>query len=173
MEYVYELDKKENWRKIKEWLIYKKYKIKETPEKIIVYFDDYSYLYKFDKFVKAVNADFDIKICEKIFYEDWDIIEYDLRQILKMKINHLKRIIGRLVGEKGKTIREVETISGAYISLKNDRYLYIIGDFYSISTATAIINKIIGGSPHQRAYKFGLEYKKRMDYKKKEEKYIE
>lgn len=152
------------------WLKNKNIEFKEYSEKLEIYFNEYYLLFSFDKFIKSIKAGFSIKDSENILYNNFDIIELDLRKIFKEKINHRKRVIGRIIGENGTILNKISEITKCKIIIKNDRYIYLLGDNYSIDAAINMINKIMEGSKHNTAIEFGMEYMKYLDKKKKEEK---
>lgn len=169
MEYVYEVERDD---KLAKWLENTKYKFEIKENKIIIKFEDFYEIYKFEKFVKAVKAGFDIKLCEKILYEDWDIYEIDLKKVSEKKINHMIRIKGRIIGEKGKALKEIMERTGAYI-IVTDRFVYLLGDNISLPSAYEAIKKIIKGSSHSKAFDYATFYKKNLENKEKEIKYKE
>ncbi|GEM_PF-1426845 len=168
MTYIYEIDLNGlDLEDLKNFLKERNIKYDIEKGKIKVYLEDYYFVYKFDKFIKAIKANFDIKLSSNILYNDWDVIEIDLKKAVNKKINHLIRIKGRIIGENGKALQEIMFLSGAYIKIDN-RYIYILGDHLSIETAYEVIKRIVSGAKHTTSYRFAEEYKKILEDKEKE-----
>ena len=65
----------------------------------------------------------------------------------------LKRIKSRLIGTKGKSRRNIERLTGTYISVYG-KTVSLIGKYSNINIAEQAINKIIEGIPHRFVYEF-------------------
>ncbi|MGC9079451.1 MAG: hypothetical protein ACP5G1_01800, partial [Nanopusillaceae archaeon] len=125
--YTYEFDLNEIEKKeIEKFLKEKNIKYDFSQNKCTIYIENFYDVYKFDKFIKSLKIGFDIKDARKIIENDWDLLEIDLKMLFEKKINHVVRVIGRIVGEEGKTLREIEKITGAIIKVK-EKSVYIIG----------------------------------------------
>ncbi|RLG35306.1 RNA-processing protein, partial [Methanosarcinales archaeon] len=71
----------------------------------------------------------------------------------------LKRIKGRIIGQKGKTRRVIETLTGVKISVYG-KTVSLIGYPEQIKVAREAIEMLIKGTPHSTVYTF-LERKRR------------
>jgi ribosomal RNA assembly protein len=171
--YTYEIDLEGiNYNDLKKFLEEKGIKYSKKENKIIVYSEDFYFLYKFDKFIKCLKAGFDINISKNILYNDWDLIEIDLKQVFEKKVNHMIRIKGRLIGERGKALKEISTRTNSYIIIK-DRYVYILGDSISLKAAYEGIKRLVRGEKHEHVYEFLDKYRKDLENKEREiNKYI-
>jgi len=168
MTYTYEVYLDEiNYDLLKDFLERNKIKFHRDGKTIKIYLEDFYSLYKIEKVIKSIKANFSIEICEKIFREEYDILEFDLKKVFDKKVNHLKRIKGRLIGEDGKAIKELEKRTGAKISI-TDRYLYIAGDSVSIQSAYYALNKLVSGTSHSKAFEVATEMKEHFKNKEKE-----
>ena len=67
--------------------------------------------------------------------------------------NHLQRVKGRIIGEKGKARKTIEEMTGTYISIY-DNYVAIIGDFETANIAKQAIEMLIQGRQHSTVYRF-------------------
>ncbi|RDD52356.1 hypothetical protein BA065_02135 [Nanoarchaeota archaeon NZ13-N] len=164
--YIEELD----YNLLKSFLERNRIKFHRDKNLVKVYFEEFYDIYRFEKALKGIKANFSIEICEKIYNGDYDILEFDLKKVFGKKINHLRRIKGRIIGEEGKAIKEIEQRTGAKVSI-TDRYLYITGDDVSIQAAYYTLNKLISGTPHTRVFEKATEIKKIFENKEKEAMY--
>jgi len=143
--YTYEFDIKDiKVNELENLLKERNIKYNRNKNKIIIYYEDFYFLYKFDKFIKGLKAGFDIKKLLNILDNDWDILEIDLKQVFEKKINHIIRIKGRIIGEEGKVLEELRKRTNADIIIK-DKYIYILGDSISLQSAYEGIKRIIKG----------------------------
>jgi len=171
MAYTYEVYLNEvNYDLLKDFLERNKIKFHRDGKIVRIYLEDFYSIYKIEKVIKGIKANFSIDVCEKIFREEYDILEFDLKKVSDKKLNHLRRIKGRLIGENGKAIKELESRTGAKISI-TDRYLYIAGDFVSIQSAYFVLNKLVGGMSHNKAFEIATELKELFKNREKEAKF--
>jgi len=142
-------------------------KYSRNKNKIIIYYEDFYFLYKFDKFVKGLRAGFDIKEILNILDNDWDILEIDLKQVFEKKMNHIIRVKGRIIGEEGKVLEELRNRTNADIIIK-DKYIYILGDSISLQSAYEGIKRIIKGEKHSTVFNYLDKYIKDLRNKDRE-----
>ncbi|MEM4511416.1 MAG: KH domain-containing protein [Candidatus Aenigmatarchaeota archaeon] len=168
MVYVYEIDIQNlDFDLIKKLLEKLNIKYHREKNKLKIFLEDFYNAYRFDKVIKAVKANFSLDICEKIYLEEFDIIDIDLKKISNKKTNHLIRIKGRIIGENGKALKEIEIRTGAKISLI-DKYLYIAGDEISLQAAYETLGRLISGSSHSKVFEFADKIRKHLKNKEKE-----
>ena len=166
--YTYEFDVSDiKVNELEKLLKERNIKYNKDKNKIIVYYEDFYFLYKFDKFVKGLKAGFDIKKLLNILDNDWDILEIDLKLIFEKKINHIIRIKGRIIGEEGKVLEELKKRTNADIIIK-DKYIYILGDNVSLQSAYEGIKRIIKGEKHGTVFNYLDKYIKDLKNKDKE-----
>ncbi|MEM4772857.1 MAG: KH domain-containing protein [Nanoarchaeales archaeon] len=168
MVYTYEIDIQDlNYELIKNVLEKLNIKYHREKNKLKIFLEDFYNAYRFDKVVKSIKANFSLDICEKVYFGEYDIIDIDLKRISNKKVNHLIRIKGRIIGENGKAIKELEIRTGAKISL-NDKYLYIAGDEISLQAAYETLKRLISGSSHSKAFEFADKIREHIKNKEKE-----
>jgi ribosomal RNA assembly protein len=166
--YTYEFDVSDiKVNELEKLLKERNIKYNKNKNKIIVYYEDFYFLYKFDKFVRGLKAGFDIKKLLNILDNDWDILEIDLKLIFEKKINHIIRIKGRIIGEEGKVLEELKKRTNADIIIK-DKYIYILGDNVSLQSAYEGIKRIIKGEKHGTVFNYLDKYIKDLKNKDKE-----
>ncbi|MFZ8856218.1 MAG: hypothetical protein ACO2OX_03440 [Candidatus Nanopusillus sp.] len=166
--YTYEFDVNDiKVNELEKLLKERNIKYSKNKNKITVYYEDFYFLYKFDKFVKGLKAGFDIKKLLNILDNDWDILEIDLKLVLEKKINHIIRIKGRIIGEEGKVLEELKKRTNADIIIK-DKYIYVLGDNISLQSAYEGIKRIIKGEKHGTVFNYLDKYIKDLKNKDKE-----
>ncbi len=110
-------------------------------------------LMKAQEFVKAIAYGFSPERAMRVLDEDQVLIVIDLKQYVKPSPNHLTRVKGRIIGEHGKARKNLEEITGTYISVYDD-YVAIIGDYESASAAREAILMLIEGRQHSTVYRY-------------------
>ncbi len=110
-------------------------------------------LMKAQEFVKAIAYGFSPERALRVLDEDQILIVIDLKQYVKPSPNHLTRVKGRIIGEGGKARKNLEEMTGTYISVYDD-YVAIIGDYESASAAREAILMLIEGRQHSTVYRY-------------------
>src|SRR3989338_1230305 len=102
-----------------------------------------------ENIVKAIGRGFSPEISVNLLDEE------NTLSILELpKDEHaLKRIRSRLIGTKGKSRRNIERLTGTYISVYG-KTVSIIGKYNDVSLAEKAIRKIIEGLSHRFIYGF-------------------
>jgi len=103
--------------------------------------------------VRAIAYGFSPERAFRLLDEDQILIVLDLKQYVGDKPNHLQRVLGRIIGEEGKTRRIIEEMTGTYISVY-DTYVAIIGDYESANIAKNAIELLIEGRMHSTVYRY-------------------
>lgn len=103
--------------------------------------------------VRAIAYGFSPERAMRLLDEDQVLIVLDLRQYVGDKPNHLQRVKGRIIGEEGKARRNIEEVTGTYVSIYRD-YIAIIGDYESANIAKEAIEMLIQGRQHSTVYRF-------------------
>jgi len=103
--------------------------------------------------VRAIAYGFSPERAFRLLDEDQVLIVLDLKQYVGDKPNHLQRVVGRIIGEEGKTRRIIEEMTGTYISVY-DTYVAIIGDYESANIAKNAIELLIEGRMHSTVYRY-------------------
>ena len=110
-------------------------------------------LMKAQEFVKAIAYGFSPERAMRVLDEDQVLVVIDLKQYVKPTANHLTRVKGRIIGEHGKARKNLEEMTGTYISVYDD-YVAIIGDYESASAAREAILMLIEGRQHSTVYRY-------------------
>lgn len=110
-------------------------------------------LLKAQEVVKAIGLGFNPDKALKLLGEDQVLIVIDLKQYVGDSPNHLARIKGRIIGEKGKARKTIEEMTSTYISVY-DTFVAIIGDYESANVAREAIEMLIQGRQHSTVYRY-------------------
>lgn len=110
-------------------------------------------LMKAQNIVKAIGHGFSPERASRLLEEDQVLEVIDVRQYVGDKPNHVKRALGRVIGEEGKTRRTLEELTGTYISIY-DNYVSIIGDYETTSIAKRAIEMLLEGRMHSTVYRY-------------------
>jgi len=110
-------------------------------------------LMKAQDFVRAIAYGFSPDRALRVLDEDQILVVIDLKQYVKPSPNHLSRVKGRIIGEHGKARKNLEEMTGTYISVYDD-YVAIIGDYESASVAREAILMLIEGRQHSTVYRY-------------------
>lgn len=93
---------------------------------------------------------------EKAFtlFDDNQILDtINLKEYLGDSKNHITRIKGRIIGERGKTRKMIEELTNTYISIYGHT-VSIIGGYEEVRVAREAIEMLIKGMQHSTVYKF-------------------
>ena len=110
-------------------------------------------LLKAQDFIKAIAYGFSPERALRVLDEDQILLVIDLKQKVGPSPNHITRIKGRIIGEKGKARKIIEEMTGTYISVY-DTYVAIIGDYESATAAREAIEMLIEGRQHATVYRY-------------------
>ncbi len=105
------------------------------------------------EFINAVSVGFPPEKAWRLLSDDQILLIIDLRTVIGDSQNHLTRIKGRVIGEGGKVKKNIEEITGTYVSIYED-YISIIGDYENVNIARNAIEMLIQGSQHSTVYKY-------------------
>ncbi len=108
---------------------------------------------KAKEFVRAVAYGFNPEKAMRIIDEDAVLAVIDLKHYVGDSPNHLQRVKGRIIGERGKARRSIEEMTGTDISVYGT-YVAIIGDYESVQVAKEAIEMLIQGRQHSTVYRF-------------------
>ncbi len=104
--------------------------------------------------IKAINYGFSPEKAFKLLDPDYNLHIIDVYNFMKKRDeNNLRRILGRIIGEKGKTRRILEETTNTYISIYR-HYVAAIGLFDDILILDEAIRKLIKGLPHRVVYEY-------------------
>ncbi len=104
--------------------------------------------------IKAVNYGFSPEKAFKLIDSDYVLHIIDIFTYLrKRNDNNLRRVMGRIIGEKGKTKKILEETTGADISIYKN-FVAAIGFFDNILIFDEAVKKLVKGLPHKVVYEF-------------------
>ncbi len=110
-------------------------------------------LMKAKDFVTAIALGFSPERAERLLSDDQVLVVIDLKEEVGDSPNHLRRVKGRIIGEKGKARKNLEEMTGTYISVYDDK-VAIIGDYESVEVARQAIMMLIEGRQHSTVYRY-------------------
>jgi ribosomal RNA assembly protein len=110
-------------------------------------------LIKAQNIVRAIGYGFSPERAFRLLEDDQVLEVLDVRQYVGDKPNHVKRVLGRIIGEEGKARRILEEYTGTYISIY-DHYVAIIGEYETANIAKKAIEMLIQGRMHATVYKY-------------------
>lgn len=110
-------------------------------------------LMKAQNVVRAIGYGFSPERAFRLLDEDQILEVIDVRQYVGDKPNHLKRVIGRIIGEEGKARRNLEELTGTFISVY-EPYVAIIGDYETANIAKKAVEMLIEGRMHSTVYRY-------------------
>jgi ribosomal RNA assembly protein len=115
--------------------------------------------------VMAISKGFSPERAFNLFKEDNSLEIIDLRDYVGKSPNSLSRVKGRLIGEKGKSRRTIEELTGSYISIYG-HYIGIIGSSDQINLTLEAIKRICSGRSHKNVYNFLQEIRRKAKIEK-------
>jgi len=68
--------------------------------------------------------------------------------------NELKRIVGRVIGERGKTKRIIQELAKVRMVVFRNRFVGLIGPYENVTIARQAVEMICQGAPHRAVYRF-------------------
>ncbi len=105
-------------------------------------------VYKVRDIVNAIGRGFNPEKAKLLLRTDYMLEVINLRELVKSK-NQIKRVKGRVIGEKGKSREFIENITDTYISVYG-KTVSIIGSYENVGLARQALFKLINGSPHSK-----------------------
>ncbi len=121
--------------------------------------DDALQLYTAREIVRAIARGFNPKIALLLLKTDYELDIIDLRDVAGKNKNTLQRLKGRVIGEAGKSRREIEHLSETHISVYG-KTIGIIGTSEHVALAHETVGMLLAGSMHKTVYQF-LERKRK------------
>ncbi len=103
------------------------------------------------KVILAIAKGFDIKIAFKLLNEKNMLKTIELKDFLADRL--VKRQIGRIIGEKGKSKQTIEEEGEVNINIK-EHEVSIIGDYEDVEIVVNAIQKLMNGTPHSNVYRY-------------------
>lgn len=103
--------------------------------------------------INAIARGFSPERAFRLFNEGQMLEVINLKEALGDSRNQLVRVKGRIIGEKGKTRRIIEGLTGAYVSVYGHT-VAIIGDYEELGVAKEAIEMLVKGMQHGTVYRF-------------------
>jgi ribosomal RNA assembly protein len=103
--------------------------------------------------VRAMARGFSPSNALTLVDEEARLLVISLRDTVGTSPDQLKRVAGRIIGERGRTRRAIEQITEAKISVYGHT-ISIIGVDPGLEYAARAVNMLIEGSPHANVYKY-------------------
>ncbi|TXT56592.1 MAG: hypothetical protein BAJATHORv1_20182 [Candidatus Thorarchaeota archaeon] len=101
--------------------------------------------------VRAIARGFSPKRALYLIDDDAQLIIISLKDIVGSSPSQIKRVAGRIIGERGRTRRVIEEITETKISVYG-KTVSIIGNIPGLDFARKAIDMLIQGSPHSTVY---------------------
>jgi len=121
--------------------------------------------YLAQEIIDALNYGFSFEQALRLKNEDIMIEKIDIKKLTRP--SRLKTIVGRLIGEKGRTKEIIMEMTGCDIAIHDNR-VAIIGDTDDVGIAIQAIRSLIGGSPHASVYSYLERSRKFRRYKEED-----
>ncbi|MGC9209997.1 MAG: KH domain-containing protein [Acidilobus sp.] len=103
--------------------------------------------------VRALYIGFRPNEASQLFDEDYMLVVIDVAQAVEGKENHLRRVLGRIIGENGRARRTLEEITGTRIVVNDRGLVGIIGDYERATIARHGIELLVQGRMHSTVYR--------------------
>lgn len=107
--------------------------------------------YLAEKVIDALEHGFNLEQALKLRNEDYMISKINLKKFVRP--SRLKAVVGRIIGEKGRTKEIIMEMTGCDIAV-HDYNVAVIGDTEDVEIALHALRSLIGGSPHASVYAY-------------------
>jgi ribosomal RNA assembly protein len=121
--------------------------IAETPK------SDPLRLLQAEEVVKAIGRGFAPDVAYELFREENFLAIIDLRDYAGHKESRQRQIRGRVIGEKGRTRRMIEELTGCRVAIQGNT-VAVIGEVEGLEAAKRGIDMLLSGSEHSTVYGF-------------------
>ncbi len=156
-----------NLRKCKKELEEKgKVKVKINKNIVKVEGEEFYDVYKATNVIEAIKVGFDPKDALNLLDEEYTLLKIDVREAVGKNISHIRRVLSRIIGTKGKAKKIIQQISNAKIIIKGHD-VYILGKIEEVEIARDAISRLIQGSPHSKVYHKAEQRRKELKVRKK------
>lgn len=127
--------------------------------------EDPAKVFKARELVQAIANGFSPEKAFKLLNEDYSLVLIDLREYVGEGEKALTRVKGRIIGEEGRARRNIEELTGTYLSVYG-YYVAIIGSYEALEAARKAIEMLASGSTHSSVYRFLHAKKQEMKRKR-------
>ncbi|MEM4194702.1 MAG: KH domain-containing protein [Candidatus Anstonellales archaeon] len=135
-------------------------RIKANEEGEVMLEGDADKIYFAKDVVRAIGRGFEARVALKILKEGYHFHIINLKEYANSE-NAMRRIKGRIIGEKGRIKSEIENASDSYISVYGHT-VCVIGPVDSIDIATEAISMIIEGAMHSTVLNYLAKARKNL-----------
>jgi ribosomal RNA assembly protein len=136
---------------------------------VIVGYDSSSLIegnpFKALEIISAIARGFSPERAVKLLHEDVVFQLLDIRDYVGNSQSSMNRIKGRIIGERGKSRRTIEELSGADVSVYGHTVGFI-GIFEAIKVAVEAIVLLTKGSSHRTVYAMLQNYRRKLKQEK-------
>ena len=101
--------------------------------------------------IRAIDIGFPAEDAFLLSNPDLQLLVFDLEEVVSP--SQMKRVVGRIIGEKGKSKRFFEDRLGLKIIVRDGK-VAAIGDPLKIEVLREALNRLISGATHTGVYKF-------------------
>jgi len=108
---------------------------------------------------KAVALGFAPEQAMQLENEDYVLAVINLKEYTD-KPNHLRRILGRIIGEGGRARHTIEQLAEVDMVV-GDNYVAILGELKNVEIAKHAVEMLIEGKKHSTVYRFIQSAKRR------------
>ena len=114
--------------------------------------------------ISAIGKGFSPERAYRLTEENNSFLALDLRDYVGKSSRSVERIKGRVIGEKGKSRKTIEQLTGAYISVYGN-HVGFIGLFNQIRLGRSAVMMLIKGSSHRSVFDMlqGIRKKAKLD----------
>lgn len=102
--------------------------------------------------IKAIGLGFSIDDSMKLMSDDYGLEIIDLKDYFSSP-EAIRRIKGRIIGEKGKTKKTIQEYTGVQIIIR-DHMIGLLGNIEQLQIAKKAIELLIQGKEHSTVYKY-------------------
>jgi ribosomal RNA assembly protein len=106
-----------------------------------------------EEVVKAIGRGFSPENAYGLFREENYLAVIDLRDYAGHKESRQRQIRGRVIGEKGRTRRMIEELTGCKVAIQGST-VAVIGEVEGLDAAKRGIDMLLAGSEHSTVYGF-------------------
>jgi ribosomal RNA assembly protein len=122
-------------------------------------------IFKASEIITAISKGFSPERAYSLL-NDENVLQFiDLREYAGKSINSLDRIKSRIIGESGRSRRNLEDITGAYISVYG-HFVGFIGNYEETTLAFDSVTMLCKGSSHKSVYHMLEEYRRKKKLEK-------
>jgi ribosomal RNA assembly protein len=106
-----------------------------------------------EEVVRAVGRGFSPESAGALFKDDMYLAVIDIRDYTGHHESRQRQVRGRVIGEKGRTRRMIEELTGCRVAVQGNT-VSIIGEMMAIDAAKRGVDMILSGSEHSSVYGF-------------------